>query len=120
MRIVTYGMGREQVTGLLRSAASPGSTVESCSDYQAAMDVKSGAVDAAIGVCQSGAGGALAIAKALLGAERCAQLSTPSRPPTSEEIEQAVAAGCQVFGIALHHVEATIPPLVAALAGRQA
>jgi hypothetical protein len=114
MRIVTYGMGRERVVGLLRAAA-PGAEVSPTSDYQAAMDVKGGGADVAIGVCQSGAGGALAIPRALLGVDACAQLSTPSRQPTEEDIRGAVATGKKVFGLALGHVDAAVPALVQAL-----
>ena len=115
MRIVTYGMGRDQVLDLVRSAAPAGSTVDALSDYQAANDVRSGKADAAIGVCQSGAGGALAIPMALLGSSACAQLSTPSRQPTEAEILAAAASGKKVFGLALGHVDAAIPTLVRAL-----
>lgn len=115
MRLVTYGMGRERVVGLMRAAAPAGASVDAISDYQAAMDVKAGKADAAIGVCQSGAGGALAIPRALLGVDLCAQLSTPSRQPTDEEIRSAVAAGKKVFGLALGHVDGAVPTLVQAL-----
>jgi hypothetical protein len=115
MRIVTYGMGREQVLELVRSVAPAGSTVDAVSDYQAANDIRTGQADAAIGVCQSGAGGALAIPTALLGSANCAQLSTPSRQPTEDEIVAAATSGKKVFGLALGHVEAAIPTLVRAL-----
>ncbi|MFH5823526.1 DUF2620 family protein [Georgenia sp. AZ-5] len=115
MRFVTYGMGRERVVGLIRSVAPPGSVVEALSDFQAANDVRAGQADVAIGVCQSGAGGALAIPMALLGAGSCAQLSTPSKQPTGEEIREAVASGKKVFGLALSHVDTAIPTLVQAL-----
>jgi hypothetical protein len=116
MRFITYGMGREQVLALVRSVAPVGSTVEALSDYQAANEIRTGKADAAIGVCQSGAGGALAIPMALLGATSCAQLSTPSRQPTEDEIVSAAASGKKVFGLALGHVDSAIPVLVRALA----
>jgi hypothetical protein len=115
MRFITYGMGRERVVDLVRSSAPPGSTVDALSDYQAANDVRTGKADVAIGVCQSGAGGALAIPMALLGAGACAQLSTPTRQPTRDEIVAAATSGKKVFGLALAHVEAAIPILVQAL-----
>jgi hypothetical protein len=115
MRFVTYGMGREQVVDMVRSAAPAGTTVDALSDYQAANDIRTGKADAAIGVCQSGAGGALAIPMALLGSPVCAQLSTPSRKPTAEEIAAAVTSGKKVFGLALGHIDEAIPTLVRAL-----
>jgi hypothetical protein len=115
MRIVIYGMGREQVLELVRSVAPAGSTVDPLSDYQAANEIRTGQADAAIGVCQSGAGGALAIPMALLGSASCAQLSTPSRQPTDDEIVAAARSGKKVFGLALGHVDAAVPTLVRAL-----
>jgi hypothetical protein len=117
MRVLTYGMGGERVSVVVRQYL-PAATVESSSDYQAAMDIKSGKADAAIGVCQSGAGGALAVPRALLGPTLCAQLSTPSRQPTKDEIGEAVAQGKKVFGLAMAHLEASIPHLAAALDAR--
>jgi hypothetical protein len=116
LRIVNYGMGRDRVVKLVRASGRDGMTVEAVSDYQAATRLKAGQADVAIGVCQSGAGGALAIPRALLGAECCAQLSTPSRKPTEEEIRAAVAEGKTVFGFALAHVDSAVPILVDALA----
>jgi hypothetical protein len=115
MRIVTYGMGREHVLDLVRSVAPPGSDVDALSDYEAANAIRTGEADAAIGVCQSGAGGALAMPMALLGPASCAQLSTPSRQPTNDEIVAAASAGKKVFGLALSHVDAAVPTLVRAL-----
>ena len=118
VRFIVYGMGREKVTNLVRGAAPPGTIVDALSDYQAATDIKSGKADVAIGVCQSGSGGALAIPRALLGADACASLSTPSRRPTSEDIRSAVLQNKKVFGFALAHVDAAVPELVGALNSR--
>lgn len=112
MRIVTYGMGKDRVLELVRSCGASTISVDSVSDFQAANDIKSGKANFAIGVCQSGAGGALAMPMALLGPKFCAQLSTPSRQPSREEILEAVKQGKQVFGLALSHLDFAIPILM--------
>jgi hypothetical protein len=113
-------MGGERVAALVRQSVEPDATVQAVSDYQAATEIKSGKADAAVGVCQSGAGGALAVPRALLGADLVAQLSTPSRQPTEQEIVEAVAQGKKVFGLAMAHLDAAVPHLLRALAERGA
>lgn len=115
MKIVTYGMGREEVIAAVQSHAPTGSEVNAVSDYQAATDVKTGAADFAIGVCQSGSGGALAVPRALLGQDLCIALSSPSQLPSEDDIRAAVAAGKRCFGIAIGHIATVIPTLLAAI-----
>ena len=113
MRIVIYGMGKDRVLDLVASCNAITVSVDSVSDFQAANEIRAGKADFAIGVCQSGAGGALAMPLALLGQKYCAQLSTPSRQPTREEILDAVREGKQIFGLALNHLDFAIPILIA-------
>ncbi|HYM49558.1 MAG TPA: DUF2620 family protein [Candidatus Limnocylindrales bacterium] len=114
MRVLVYGMARTRVAELVRAHGGPDTTVRAVSDYEAAMNLRAGRVDLGIGVCQSGAGGALAVARALLGTHLCLQVSSPSRPPQEEEIRRAVKEGRKAFGIALSHIEIAVPLIMAA------
>jgi hypothetical protein len=114
MRVVVYGMARGRLVELVREHGDAETTVRAISDYEAAMDLLAGTADLGIGVCQSGAGGALAVARAVLGTERCLQVSSPSRPPDDGEIVTAVRAGKVAFGIALSHVSVAVPKIITA------
>lgn len=118
MKILVYGIGRERVIDALRKRDS-GTTIEATSDYESALAVKQTSDVFAIGVCLSGAGGALAIPRALLGADLVAQLSTPTRVPSEREILEAVGRGSRVFGLAVAHVDAAVPVLLTELKRRQ-
>ena len=109
MRVLVYGMARNRVAELVRLHGAPGTEVRAVSDYEAAMNIRAGKADLGIGVCQSGAGGALAVSRALLGSDACLQVSSPSRPPDKEEIRRAARQGKKAFGIALSHVETAVP-----------
>lgn len=78
------------------------------------MALRAGRVDLGIGVCQSGAGGALAVSRAVLGGDLCFQVSSPSRPPQAEEIRRAIEDGRKAFGVALSHIEVAVPLIIAA------
>ena len=114
MRVAVYGMARSRLVELVRAHGGPDTTVLAVSDYEAAMDLRAGKADLGIGVCQSGAGGALAVARALLGTDRCLQVSSPSRPPQEEQIRGAVREGKKAYGIALSHVNVAVPMIMAA------
>lgn len=114
MRVLVYGMARARVVELVHAGVGPNATVKGVSDYEAAMKLRAGQVDLGIGVCQSGAGGALAVARALLGNDLCLQVSSPSRPPQAEEIRGAIQEGRKAFGIALSHIEVAVPLILAA------
>lgn len=111
MVIVVYGMEKDRVAAKLRAGLSPEDEVQTCSDYDAAMRLRAGKADFGVGVCQSGAGQALAIPRALIGAERCVQLSSPSAPPDETAMKAAIEQGKRVFGFAVGHVDAAIPRL---------
>ncbi len=85
-------------------------------DLEAAMDVKSGQADYYIGACNTGGGGALALAIALLGANMCATISMPGKILSDEEILKAVKDGKKAFGFTAQHIEQILPILLPALA----
>jgi tetrahydromethanopterin S-methyltransferase subunit C len=117
--IAVCGMGKEQIARAVRSAAGDRATVEVKSDFEAANSVSQGASDYYIGACQSGAGGALAIATAILGADRVTRLSGVGVPTaTPETIANALDSGKVAFGVAHSHIDQAIPSLVEAILKR--
>lgn len=115
VRMVITGMRKEEMEHLVHSIAGSQIETKVCSDLEGVMAVKSGKADYYLGACQSGAGGALAVATGLLGAKSVVRLSGTGSTPRIEEIEQAVTDGKKAFGMASNHIQAVIPPLVKAI-----
>ncbi|EOL43451.1 DUF2620 domain-containing protein [Enterococcus caccae] len=84
-------------------------------DIDAAMALKSGAADYYFGACNTGGGGALAMAIALLGGDKTATLGMPGKTASKEEISQSVAAGKIAFGFTSQDMEFIISNVMKAL-----
>lgn len=78
-------------------------------DLDAVMAMKVGQFDYYIGACNTGGGGALAMAMALLGAGACKTISMPGKILSDEEIIQAVNEGKTAFGFTSQHMEQVLP-----------
>ena len=78
-------------------------------DLDAVMAMKEGQFDYYIGACNTGGGGALAMAMALLGAGACKTISMPGKILSDEEIIQAVNEGKTAFGFTSQHMEQVLP-----------
>ena len=78
-------------------------------DLDAVMAMKVGQFDYYIGACNTGGGGALAMAMALLGAAACKTISMPGKILEDEEIIQAVKDGKTAFGFTSQHMEQVLP-----------
>lgn len=81
-------------------------------DIEAAMAVKTGQADYYIGACNTGGGGALAMAIALLGINNCVTLSMPGNIKSQDEILNEVRSGKKAFGFTAEHIEQIVPVLV--------
>lgn len=68
------------------------------SDLDAVMAIKGNKADYYVGACETGSGGALAMALALLGRDKCVSLASPSTIKNPEEIESEVKNGKIAFG----------------------
>ncbi|MDY0924994.1 DUF2620 domain-containing protein [Candidatus Pantoea symbiotica] len=84
-------------------------------DMDAAMKVKSGSYDYYLGACQSGAGGALAMAYALIGRDKCATIANAITQPSEEKVTQLLAGGTKAFGFTNDRAENAVKAFVAAL-----
>ena len=89
------------------------------SDLEAAMDVKNGVVDYYLGACNTGGGGALAMAIALAGADKCATVSMPGKLFPDEQIIAEVEAGKVAFGFTAQHMEQVVPVIMKAIFAKE-
>ena len=86
--------------------------VEVKSDLDAAMALKNGQVDYYFGACNTGGGGALAMALALLGRDKCETVSMPGRIMDEEAIRDSVRNGKKAFGFTAQHKDVIVPILM--------
>ncbi|WWU15973.1 DUF2620 domain-containing protein [Yersinia enterocolitica] len=84
-------------------------------DMDAAMKVKNGSFDYYVGACQSGAGGALAMAYALIGRDKCATIANALTQPSEANISQLIDQGKKAFGFTNDRVENSVKALCAVL-----
>lgn len=67
-------------------------------DLDAVMALQAGGADYYFGACNTGGGGALAMAIALLGMDKCSTLGMPGKTASVEEINASIKAGKVAFG----------------------
>lgn len=84
-------------------------------DLEAVNALKSGKFDYYVGACNTGGGGALAMAMALLGYDKCKTISMPGKIFPDEEILKAVNEGKVAFGFTAQHAENVLPVLLHAI-----
>lgn len=84
-------------------------------DMDAAMKVKNGSFDYYFGACQSGAGGALAMAYALIGRDKCATIANALTQPTEASVSQLIEQGKKAFGFTNDRVESSVKALCSVL-----
>jgi hypothetical protein len=116
LKVGVIGIGRDEIVGIL--AATPGIEPVATSDIDAATRVQSGELSYIVGVCESGGGAALAIPIAILGADRCANLSKLGRPVAEADLPAVFDSGTRAFGVARDHIPALVPALARAAAER--
>jgi Protein of unknown function DUF2620 len=116
LKIGVIGIGRDEIVGLLD--AQPGVEPVATSDVDAATRLLSGELSYVVGVCESGGGAALAIPIALLGADKCTNLSKLGRPVPDAELPGVLESGIRAFGVARDHIPAVVPALTRAMVAR--
>lgn len=115
MKIVIGGqVEKKQIETLIKSLDPTIETVTK-SDLEAAMVMKTGQADYYLGACHTGGGGALAMAIAILGRDKCETVSMPGRKPSEEKVIEAVQAGKKAFGFTGDHVDLAVPMILNAL-----
>lgn len=108
MRIVVGGqIDKENVAKILKEEFSD-AQIDIKSDIDAAMEMKLGNYDYYFGACNTGGGGALAMAIAILGANICLTVASPGTILTDEEVEKEIKSGKKAFGFTHNAAEKSI------------
>ena len=115
IKIVVTGMGKERIAQLAKDVGAGEVEVSVKTDFEAALAVQSGAASYYIGSCQSGAGGALGVATAILGSHDVFRISGTGTKADPEGIAGAIHEGVHAFGLAHMHIETVVPVLVRAM-----
>jgi hypothetical protein len=109
IRIVVGGaIDKQKVADNIIKIGGDKVNVKIMSDIQAAMEVMSGNADYYFGACTTGGGGALAMAIALIGRDKCATVSMPGTPPDEKLVMDAVKKGKIAFGFTNDHIEKAV------------
>lgn len=112
MRIVVGGqIDKDEIAKMIRNEI-PDAVVDIKGDLDATMAMKKGLYDYYVGACNTGGGGALAMALALLGKPKCATISMPGRVSSRSEIEEEVRSGKIAFGFTAQHKDQVLPVLI--------
>lgn len=112
-RIVVGGqMDKQKIADLIKESAGDKVEVSVTSDIDAAMRVASNQADYYIGSCATGAGAAIAMAIAMIGADMCVSLSIPGKIMNEDEIKQQVDSGKKAFGFVNTDAERIVPALI--------
>lgn len=113
IRFVVCGMGQEEIARVVRESGGAAVEARVTSDFEAAAAIKTGAADYYIGACQSGAGGALAVAIAMLGFGNVVRLSGVGSQGVDEAlVTGGVSSGKRAYGIAHSHIASGVPLVV--------
>ena len=115
-KIVVGGqINKEEIAKFTEGIVGGKASVEVKSDLDAAMALKAGQYDYYVGACNTGGGGALAMAMAIAGADICATISMPGKVFPDDVIVGEVKAGKKAFGFTAQHAEQVLPVLLNAI-----
>ena len=118
MKIVVGGqIDKENVKKIL-NAEFPDASVDVKSDIDAAMGLKSGNYDYYFGACNTGGGGALAMAIAIVGANKCLTVASPGKVLTEDEVKKGIEDGKIAFGFTPNATEKSIKMIKKFIGGK--
>lgn len=110
MKIVIGGqIDKEEIFNRVVELMGDSAEVEIKSDLDAAMALQQGLVDYYIGACNTGGGGALAMALALVGPDKCVTVSMPGKIMAESEIVESVKSGKKAFGFTGQDKDVILP-----------
>ena len=116
LRLVVAGMGKNEIKQYAELVGGEHVQVALVSDMEGARAVKTGQADYYLGACDSGRGGALSIAIAILGYSNCLMVSTQGNAPKTDDVRRKVLEGTsKAFGMNYAHASVVVAPLVEAL-----
>ncbi|HBO21640.1 DUF2620 domain-containing protein [Providencia sp.] len=117
MKFVVGGqIEKEKIADSIRAlAGDKAESVVVMNDIEAAMALKSGAVDYYLGACNTGGGGALAMAIAIVGMGSCATVGMPGKILSDDEIIEHVKNGKKAFGFTGQDIDVVLPVIIKAI-----
>lgn len=110
--VVGGQIDKKEVAQVISELVEDKAEVEVKSDLDAAMALKNKQADYYFGACNTGGGGALAMAIALIGRSNCSTVSMPGNIMSEEKIAEEVQAGKQAFGFTAQHKDTVLPIIV--------
>lgn len=113
-KIVIGGqMGKDEIKeSLTKLAGDKDIDIIVKNDLDAAMAIQNGEADYYIGACETGAGGALAMATALLGSDKTVTVASPSKILSEEDIADEINnKGKVAFGFTINTKDTVLPIL---------
>lgn len=121
LRIVIGGqVNKQEIYNFIQRYLGESNVVlEIKNDLEAVNALKKGNFDYYVGACNTGGGGALAMAMALLGMDLCKTISMPGKIFPDEEIIKAVNEGKKAFGFVDQHSEKVLPILLNAILSKR-
>lgn len=105
-------LNKNEIKELLEKMGNGQVEAEIFTDMDAAKKVNSGEFDYYVGACQSGAGGALGMAYALIGRDKCTTIAMAGRAPKKEKVEEAIQKGSKAFGFTNDQVDNSVKVLL--------
>lgn len=116
MKVVVGGqISKQEIADYTKKFMGDAVQVDVMDDLEAAMALKDGRYDYYLGACNTGGGGALAMAMAIAGADLCATVSMPGNICSDEVITAEVQKGKKAFGFTAQHIEQVLPVLLKAI-----
>ncbi|MBE8595998.1 DUF2620 domain-containing protein [Xenorhabdus sp. BG5] len=114
MRFVVGGQIEKQAIaeGIRQWAGNKATAITIMNDIDAAMAIKNGEADYYFGACNTGGGGALAMAIALIGLNQCATVGMPGKILSNDEIIAHVKAGKKAFGFTGQDIDIVLPVII--------
>lgn len=118
LRIVVGGqMDKDRIVKKIEEIAKDKVVIEVKSDLDAAMAMKNGQADYYFGACNTGGGGALAMAIALLGMPMCLTAAMPGTVLSKEEIIAGIDAGKKAYGFTPQYADEVIEIILEKILG---
>lgn len=113
VKIVVGGqINKNEIAKMVEELGQDKVSVEIKNDLDAAMAIKNNEFDYYVGACNTGGGGALAMAIAMLGPDLCSTISMPGNIKDDDYIIAEVKNGKRAFGFTAQHASQVLPILI--------
>ena len=113
MKIVIGGqLDKKEIAKMTREFFNDEVEVDIKGDLDATLALQNGLYDYYIGACNTGGGGALAMAVSLLGLDKTATISMPGKVMSDEKIDEEVKKGKIAFGFTASDRDQVLPVLL--------